>query len=199
MLKIGLSGGIGCGKSEVVEIFKSLDVPILDADEIAHQLTTLGSPKLDEIKQVFGSHAINSDGNLNRKYIRSIIFNDCESRKRLNAILHPAIREVISQQLENIDGIYCVIVVPLLLEANMLDMVNSVIIVDCPQDVQIRRIVARDQCSEAEAKRIIASQANSQQRLAIADVIINNNQTLECLRQSIHSLHKKIMTKNKLK
>lgn len=190
MLKVGLTGGIACGKSEVAECFEAIGIPIIDADEISHQLTSSGSHELDNIVICFGDKVLDQDGNLNRPLMRKLIFNNFSAKEKLNAILHPAIRKQIEQKVsELLHTPYCVIVVPLLLEANMQDMVDRIITIDCPIEIQIRRITERDHCSRSEAMKIIDSQLDRDKRLAVSDIVINNIIGTEYLTKRVSELH----------
>ncbi len=193
MLRIGLTGGIACGKSEATECFEKIGVPVIDADKISRQITRRGCRELDTIVECFGDKVLDQDGNLNRPFMRRLIFNDASAKEKLNAILHPAIRRRIEKELELLDAPYCVIAAPLLLEANMQDMVDRIITIDCPIETQVRRITERDRCGEAEAMKIINSQSDRNKRLEVSDIVVNNIRGPEYLKKRINELHALLM------
>lgn len=178
MLTIGLTGGVGCGKSTVEALFRQQGAPSIDADLITRELTLPGTPALREIAHLFGEHVVGADGQLDRSELRRIVFNQPQARKRLEGILHPRVREEISARIERLSAPYCLIVVPLLVESGMANLFDRVLVVDCEAADQIARVMARDHCSADEARAIIASQATRESRLAVADDIISNSTNL---------------------
>jgi len=201
VIRVGLSGGSGSGKSEANEVFRALGAPVVDADEIAHELTAPGRPELGEIAAAFGAGIINDDGALNRARLRQMIFSDDDARRRLNAILHPRIRRETERRVLALaaDNAYCVICAPLLIEAGMTGLVDVVVIMDCDEETRVRRIVARDGVGAAQARSIIAAQAGAEQRLQAADIIIDNRAGREQLRQKIERLHRKLLENSALR
>ena len=193
MLKVGLSGGIGCGKSEASNCFKEHGVPVIDADLIAQQLTERNSPQLNAIVKAFGKQILNTDDSLNRKALRQLIFDHADKRKRLNAIIHPKVREHIVYRLEKLHAPYCVIVAPLLLETGMQNIVDCIVIMDCPIAMRIERIAKRDYCNVTEAKKIIASQYTRKKSLEAADIIVDNSKDKQHLKETIEKLHRKFL------
>ena len=194
MLKIGLTGGICSGKSTVSDLFKNLySISIIDADEISRNLLTPNSPAFNEVIELFGHQAILHDKQLNRKYIRKIIFSDKQKRLALEKIVHPKVRHNISSQLDSLTTTYCLIVIPLLIESNMHDLVDRICVVDTTPELQIKRIKSRDQCDLAQAKQILSSQLDRDTRLSHANDIIVNNGDLDDLNQQISKLHEKYL------
>lgn len=189
VLKIGLTGGIGSGKSTACEIFSELDVPIIDADIVARKVVQAGMPALQLIKEEFGEDIITKDGLLDRKKVRDQIFTNEIDRKKLENILHPVIYERIAHETENIDSSYCIISIPLLLETEALDIIDRVLIIDVSEKLQLSRASVRDNASLNDIKRIIRTQMSRDNRLAAADDIINNEGDIENLRRQIHDLH----------
>lgn len=190
-LTIGLTGGIGSGKSAVSRFFSDLDIPIIDTDELSRELVEPGSPLLQDIKDYFGNSIILKSGELDRKQLREIVFQDTTKKQWLEKLLHPEIRHLLLKRLENISGTYAIVVVPLLLENNNYGFIDRVLVVDCPVDLQLDRAVARDKSNINEIKKIIASQIPRAQRLKQADDIIVNEGTLESLKAKVLELHEK--------
>ncbi|MBE9532877.1 MAG: dephospho-CoA kinase [Proteobacteria bacterium] len=191
MLKVGLTGGIASGKSTVCDLFSQHNIPIIDADVIAKELVEPNQAALKEIVILFGDDILLNNGSLDRKQLRQLIFSDPEAKRQLEDILHPRIRQQLIQQSSRLSAPYCILVIPLLLEANMLDLVDRVIVVDTDETQQIKRICQRDNISSIDAQAIISSQATIKQRLAIADDIISNNTSIESLALLVDKLHKK--------
>ncbi len=189
VLKIGLTGGIGSGKSTACEIFSELGVPIIDADIVARKVVQAGMPALQLIKEEFGEDIITKDGLLDRKKVRDQIFTNEIDRKKLENILHPVIYERIVHETENIDSSYCIISIPLLLETEALEIIDRVLIIDVSEKLQLSRASVRDNASLNDIKRIIRTQMSRDNRLAAADDIINNEGDIENLRRQIHDLH----------
>ncbi len=193
MLVIGLTGGIGSGKSTVAEQFAGLGAAVIDTDLISHQLTATGQPALVEIAAQFGPQYLQADGSLDRTRLRALVFSDNLARKRLEAILHPRIREEVARMLQQPTAApYHIIVVPLLFETGAYGhLVNRVLVVDCPEALQIQRVMARGKLSEAEVRAILQAQCEREERLARADDVIVNDAGLENLQAQTVDLHKK--------
>lgn len=189
VLKIGLTGGIGSGKSTACEIFSELGVPIIDADIVARKVVQAGMPALQLIKEEFGEDIITKDGLLDREKARDQIFTNEIDRKKLENILHPVIYERIVHETENIDSSYCIISIPLLLETEALEIIDRVLIIDVSEKLQLSRASVRDNASLNDIERIIRTQISRDNRLAAADDIINNEGDIENLRRQIHDLH----------
>lgn len=189
MMRVGLTGGIGSGKSAVADRFKRLGVPIIDADVITRELVLPGSPALQQIVARFGNAVTDPDGHLDRKTLRRIIFEDQRARRDLESILHPAVREEIHNQIRLLTAPYCLVVVPLLVESRMTAMFERIIVVDCEERQQIERVMQRDGNSEQEVRKILSSQASRKERLSIATDTIQNTGKFSNLDREIERLH----------
>lgn len=189
MLTIGLTGGIGSGKSAAAKLFAELGVPIIDTDLIARQVVEPGQPALTEIAQTFGPEILTRDGQLNRPALRQIIFADAAKRQQLEAILHPRIQTEMLRQAAALTAPYCIFVIPLLLEAGQQHLVKRILVIDCDDNLRRQRLKNRDQMSDAEIDRAFAAQASREQRLAAADDIISNDGSLDQLRAQVQQLH----------
>lgn len=192
-LVIGLTGGIGSGKSTIADFFTNLGITVIDADAIARALVEPGQAALQELAASFGEQCINADGRLDRAWLRDRVFADETRRHRLEAILHPRIRMEISRLIMAADTPYCVVVIPLLLETQQGDLVDRVLVVDCTEDRQLARASARDGSRREQVQAIMAAQASRAQRLAIADDVITNDGTLDELREQVRLLHEKYL------
>jgi len=193
MLTIGLTGGIGSGKSTVATLFKDLGVPVYDTDIIARDLVEPGQPALEQIVSTFGKDILDASGHLDRQQLKQRIFSSDEDRASLEAILHPRIRESLLAKIKNCSATYCVAVIPLLVEKQWQQAVDRVLVIDVSETTQIRRTQQRDQLNESIIKRIIDSQASRAQRLAIADDVIDNNHAPEKLQTQVQQLHQKYL------
>jgi len=192
-LVVGLTGGIGSGKTTVANGFSALGVPVIDTDQLARELVEPGQPALNEIIATFGSEAITADGHLDRDYMRQLIFTDSERKSQLEAILHPRIRQRIRTLLADIRSPYCIVVIPLLLEARQMDLVDRILVVDLPENEQLTRVAARDSLSDNAVMAIINSQTDRNTRLAAADDIIVNDRGMSELTGAIQKLHRRYM------
>lgn len=193
MLGVGLTGGIGCGKSAVADAFADLGVPVIDADRIAHALVEPPSPALDEIVDAFGADILLDDGRLDRRALREQVFADPGARRRLEAILHPRVRETLRREREALDAPYCILVIPLLFESGLEDTVDRVLAVDCPEALQIERVTGRDGVDEAAVRAVMAAQISRSERRARADDLIDNAGTVAELRTRVSELHAKYL------
>jgi dephospho-CoA kinase len=192
---VGLTGGIGSGKSAVAALFAKLGVQVVDTDEIAHELTRPGGEAIAAIRTAFGSEAIAGDGSLDRASMRQLVFGDAGARKRLEAILHPLIRAESEKRLERAASPYAILVIPLLVESGVeRARTGRVLVVDCPEASQIERVVRRSGLPEAEVRAILASQATRKQRLAVADDVIDNSGSPDALGDQVSLLHDKYLT-----
>lgn len=189
VLRIGLSGGIGSGKSTACEIFSELKVPVIDADVIAVKAVEPGMPALQSIIDEFGVKIITKDGYLNRKELRDRIFKNESDRRKLESILHPVIYKEIARQTKGINSAYCIISIPLLLETGPSDIIDRILVIDIPKELQLSRASARDNASLKNIETIIHSQISRDDRLAAADDIINNEGDIENLRRQIYDLY----------
>src|SRR5437868_13335363 len=177
-LLVALTGGIASGKTAVARLFEDLGVPVLDTDQIARDVVEPGTPALGQLVAEFGVDILNSSGRLDRRKLRERIFANPDQRRRLEAITHPAIREELARRYKATGGAYQIHVIPLLVEGGRMDAYDRVLVVDCPEEEQIRRLVERDGSDLEQAKRILEAQATREQRLASADDVIVNTGTL---------------------
>jgi dephospho-CoA kinase len=189
-LRVGLTGGIASGKSTVADTLAQLGAQVIDTDIIAREVVEPGQPALDEIREAFGYDVFHADDTLDRRALRQRIFDDPADRRRLEDILHPRIREATLAEAERLDGIYQVIVVPLLAGSPLAEEMDRILVVDCAEETQIRRLLDRDAETEAQARRILAAQANRSERLAIADDIIRNDGSLAELEAATVRVHR---------
>ncbi len=189
MLKVGLTGGIGCGKSTVAKIFADFNIPVLDADEIAHRLVEKGQPALDQIQQEFGPAILNPDGSLNRPYLREIVFSDLKRKQKLESILHPLVYKTLQAELEQLNSPYCIISIPLLFETNMTGFVDRILVIDCPVEAQIERVKSRDNLTIERIQSIIDNQVSRAYRKAKAEDLIDNSTTDYRLAEQVKKLH----------
>lgn len=188
---IGLTGGIGSGKSTVARQFGALGVHWVDADDVAREVVEPGTPALAEIAAHFGEDILTGDGALDRAKLRQIVFEQPEQRAWLEGLLHPVIREELIRQLQPQDYTlpYVLLVSPLLLETDQNTLVERVLVVDVPESVQIERTMARDTNSREQVERIIAAQMPREQRVAKADAVIDNNQPSDQVATEVQALH----------
>lgn len=193
MLVIGLTGGIGSGKSEVSRRFAALGVPIIDTDVIARELVVSGSSALEEIVATFGQETLNADGSLNRRRLRDMVFADDARRLRLEDILHPRICARVAEITAGLSAPYAIVVIPLMLETRYPIPVDRVLVVDTPEALQVRRVMARDRVSDGDARAILAHQAPRGRRLEIADDIIVNTGDLDALDPQVEDLHRRYL------
>lgn len=190
---MGLTGGIGSGKTTVANGFSALGVPVIDTDVLARELVEPGQPALDEIISTFGTEVTTADGRLDRNYMRQLIFTDPARKAQLEAILHPKIRQRIRTLLADIRSAYCIVVIPLLFETRQTDLVDRILVVDSPEKEQLTRVAARDSLSDNAIMAIINSQANRNTRLTAADDIIVNDRGMSELTGHIQKLHRYYM------
>ncbi len=194
MLVVGLTGGIGSGKSTVADCFAAHDVPVIDTDAIARELTAPGGAALDAIRAAFGAGVVLADGALDRAALRRRIFSDVGERHRLEAILHPRIRAVVAQTLATLTTPYALVVIPLLVETGgYRDVLNRVLVVDCPEELQVARVMARSGLARNEVEAILAAQAGRATRLAAADDVILNTETPAALQSRVAELHQRYL------
>jgi dephospho-CoA kinase len=192
---VGLTGGIGSGKSAVSGLFAKRGVHVTDTDEIAHELTQPGGEAIAPLRAAFGAEAIAPDGSLDRARMRKLAFADADARKRLETILHPLIRTESSRRVERATSPYAILVIPLLVESGVdRSRTARVLVVDCAEDLQIERVMRRSGLPEAEVRAILASQATRERRLAAADDVIDNSGAPELLEGQVSRLHEKYLT-----
>ena len=193
MLVIGLTGGIGSGKSTVTQLFEKRKIPIIDTDIIARALVQQGQPALKEITETFGSSILNKNTELDRQALARITFQDVVARKKLEKILHPRIRKAMTEQINNLSAPYVIAVIPLLIETEQASQVDHVLVVDCSEESQIKRVKQRDNRDEKQIKEIINAQTSRQNRLTLADDVIENYENISDLDAKIEELHQKFI------
>lgn len=189
MLRVGLTGGIGSGKTTVSNHLAKLGATVIDADVVSRQVVEPGEPALDEIKSQLGEEFIRSDGSLNRDLLKKAIFNSPDLRLKLEAILHPRILGRMAKEADASTGPYVVLVLPLLVEANLTDLVDRVLVVDCEEDTQVARLHERDNLTDDQISQILQAQASRQERLSYADDVITNNDDIDDLLRSTEQIH----------
>jgi dephospho-CoA kinase len=193
VLRIGLTGGIASGKSTVAGLFAARGAGIIDTDVIARELVLPGTPGLAAIEARFGPESLKSDGTLDRQRLRQIVFADAAKRRELEAILHPAIRQLALSRAETATEPYVFLVVPLLFETGFDQLVDRTLTVDCPEAVQTERLMRRDQISAGEARAIISAQLGRDARLRAADDLIDNSGDIEATRARVAELHQRYL------
>jgi len=189
MLIIGLTGGIGSGKSAVSKLFSELGVPVIDTDLISRQVVEPGQPALQQICQAFGDEILSASGELDRTKLKNIVFATPAKRKHLEAILHPIIKNEMLHQASLLDTAYCIFAIPLLIEANQTDLVDRILVIDAPDELRRQRIKQRDQLQDQQINEIFAAQLSRQTRLDHADDIIINDSDLDQLRTQVIDLN----------
>ena len=193
-LTIGLTGGIGSGKSSVAREFEALGVEVIDADALAHRLTAPGGAAIEAIRASFGPEAIDQSGALDRARMRGIVFADPGARKRLEAILHPLIRAETGRLARAAQSPYVILMIPLLVESgNARERCDRVLVVDCPEAEQVRRVMARSRLPRAEVEAIMASQASRSARLAAADDVVDNSGDPAAIAPQVATLHRRYL------
>lgn len=191
---IGLTGGIGSGKSTVAELFAERGAAVIDTDVIARQLVARGTPALADIRAAFSDAVLDSAGELDRAALRRLIFADHAARERLEAILHPRIRAEVARALASVRAPYAVVVIPLLIETGAYrEVLDRILVVDCPEALQIERVMARNGRSADEVRAIMAAQASRSARLAAADDVIENTGSADALRSAVADLHRRYL------
>lgn len=186
---IGLTGGIGSGKTTVANLFGDYGIDLIDADIIARDVVAIGSVGLARIVEKFGSSILLADGNLDRSQLRAAIFSDPHLKNWLNQLLHPLIREQMLADIDRATSPYCLLIVPLMVENNLQTLTDRLLVVDVDQQTQIMRTQQRDNVSLEQIKNILAAQASRQQRLDVADDIICNNGDNQALLTQVAQLH----------
>ena len=186
-----LTGGIASGKTAVSDLFAQRGVPVIDTDQIAHEIVEPGRPALKRIAEAFGQDFLGADGRLDRKKMRNAIFSNPQQKNRLESILHPAIASEVDQLISQVDAPWCILVVPLLAETSLFSWINRVLVVDVEESVQMERVMARDKISQKQAQSILDAQTSRQQRLALADDILDNSESLKQLEAEVDKLYRK--------
>lgn len=193
MLRIGLTGGIGCGKSAACQLFSELGIPVIDADQISREVVAPGTTGLIALTQLLGTTILTPEQKFDRQALRARIFADPALRQRIEAILHPLIKQRMIEQSTALHAPYVILAIPLLLEAGWHDMVDRILVIDCPVETQLKRTMLRDGISHEQAEAIIAAQMNRAARLAQADDIVTNDGALSQLREHISALHQRYL------
>ncbi|VVC75338.1 Dephospho-CoA kinase [Aquicella siphonis] len=189
MLVVGLTGGIGSGKTTVANLFAERGVPVIDADIVAREITTPDKPAFAKIVKHFGDDVVMPGGTLNRSRLRSIIFADKRERLWLENLLHPLIRDEMRKQLSALSVPYCIAVIPLLLEVEFYSFINRILVIDAPESAQVDRVLSRDRSSRSEIEAILKSQASRHDRRAKAHDVIVNDGVIADLAPQIEKLH----------
>jgi dephospho-CoA kinase len=193
-LVVGLTGGIGSGKSAAADEFARLGATVVDTDAIAHELTGAGGTAIAEVRRLFGDALVDAAGAMDRKRMRELVFADAGKKQRLEALLHPMIRAESERRIAAAQGPYVVHVVPLLVESpGFRERYARVLVVDCPEALQVARVRQRSGLAEAEIRRIVAAQIQRESRLAAADDVIDNSGTIAAMQQQVGRLHEKYL------
>ncbi|MTI15456.1 dephospho-CoA kinase [Sansalvadorimonas verongulae] len=190
MFVVGITGGIGCGKTVVTDYLAQKGIVVADADKASRVVVESGKPALQKIEEHFGSNMIFEDGSLNRRALRDIIFQNANEKKWLEKLLHPLINQQLRLELSLAQSPYVILVSPLLFETRQHDMVDRILVIDVTEEVQIERAIARDNISQEQAESIVRSQSSREERRSRADDIVNNSGSLEQLYQQLETLHR---------
>lgn len=193
ILRIGLTGGIASGKTTVSNIFQSLGVPVIDADEIVREITLPGEPAYDDIISLFGNNIVNEEGYLRRDLMKHIIFKNTELKTKLENIIHPRVRDEIEARMASSNYPYCILSIPLLLETGVDYGIDRILVVDASAEIQLERTIKRDGITEDLALSIIKSQIDRNERLSSADDIIENTGDIKHLERQAAMLHRKYL------
>ena len=191
MFRVGLTGGLASGKTIVADFFAALGAGIVDTDRVARDVVAPGQPGLEAVRQAFGAKVMSGSGELDRRAMREVIFTDPAARGRLESLLHPLIRARTLDELQRLNTPYAVVVVPLLVETGFGSVVDRVAVVDCPREIQLARLMARDELDRKQAESMMSAQADRQTRLAAADDVIDNGGSRESTRLRVQRLHRR--------
>lgn len=189
MFVVGVTGGIGCGKSMVTSLFEKMSITIIDTDVISRQSVELGSSCLAQLAETFSPNILLNDGNLDRKKLRDIIFTDQNAKAVVEEIIHPVVRSEILNQITLVKSAYCILSSPLLFETQQTGLTNRILVVDVPPELQFLRTMKRDKITEEQIKRITDSQVDRQFRLEHADDVIDNSGSIENTDAQVQHLH----------
>lgn len=187
--RVGLTGGVACGKSTVSQLFSELGATIIDADVIARQLLEKDTDCYKQVIQLFGNTITFADGEINRALLRELVFSDTTAKHQLEKILHPEVRKQMLAAAEKCETAYCIFVVPLLVEADMLDLVDRILVIDIPEVTQLERLIKRDKLTKSQAQNILNNQATRQQRMQVANDLIDNQNDINSLKYKVEQLH----------
>lgn len=188
---VGLTGGIGSGKSAAANFFVELGVDLIDADDLAKNVLNKNSKGYELFINEFGEQYLDNDKNIDRDLLRKTIFNDSDKKNKLENIIHPQVRSGIEEFIKTSKSDYCIVVVPLIYETKSSSYYDRILVIDCDEEIQINRSAIRDNTENKEIKKIISKQASREERLSIADDVILNNRTLDSLKEEVIKLHKK--------
>jgi dephospho-CoA kinase len=188
---VGLTGGIGSGKSAAANFFIDLGVDLIDADDLAKNVLNKNSKGYELFINEFGEQYLDNDKNIDRDLLRKTIFNDSDKKNKLENIIHPQVRSGIEEFIKSSKSDYCIVVVPLIYETRSSSYYDRILVIDCDEEIQINRSAIRDNTENKEIKKIISKQASREERLSIADDVILNNRTLDSLKEEVIKLHKK--------
>jgi len=194
VFRVALTGGIASGKSTVADMFGELGAVLIDTDIIAREVVQPGTRGLQDIVDTFGPGLLDADGMLDRPAMRRLVFADDARRKQLEAILHPNIRQEADRQMQTRGGPYQIVIVPLLVESPLKDLVDRIVVVDCSEEIQLERLLARDSGTNDQARRMIAAQASREERLALADDVIENDEDIDNTRGQVAILHARYLS-----
>jgi dephospho-CoA kinase len=195
---VGLTGGIGCGKSSATDMFAALGALVVDTDVISRELTGPGGAAMDRIAREFGAEYVLPDGSLDRARMRALVFGDADAKRRLEAILHPLIRETSRSRIADARAAYVLLVVPLLLETDSYrDLLNRVLVIDCDEAQQVERVMARSSLRDDEVRSIMKAQLPRAERLARADDVLRNDADINHLRGQVARLHARYLRQAK--
>ena len=187
---VGLTGGIGSGKSAAANFFQNEGITVIDADDLSREVIEQDTPGFEKIVDCFGSAIIDSDGSINRAFLRQEVFDDEKKKKLLESIIHPLVRDLMIEKIAASQSPYSIIMVPLIFETNSMNNYNRILVIDCDPIVQLERAMLRDKNSKIQIQKIIDSQCSREERISIANDIIPNNDSLENLRIRSIAMHK---------
>ncbi len=191
--RVGLTGGIASGKSTAAKFFAALGVPIIDTDQLAREVVEPGQPPLERLVERFGASILTPDGHLDRPALRAIVFSDPKARADLEALTHPAIGAAVEARSAEVGGVYQILVIPLLVEKNLGSQLDRVLVVDCEEDLQIRRVQARDGSTVEQARAILNAQASRTARLKAAHDVLKNDRDVGAVRDQVAALHSRYL------
>ena len=187
---VGLTGGIGSGKSAAANFFQNEGITVIDADDLSREVIEQDTPGFEKIVDCFGSAIIDSDGSINRAFLRQEVFDDEKKKKLLESIIHPLVRDLMIEKIAASQSSYSIIMVPLIFETNSMNNYNRILVIDCDPIVQLERAMLRDKNSKIQIQKIIDSQCSREERISIANDIIPNNDSLENLKIRSIAMHK---------
>ena len=187
---VGLTGGIGSGKSAAANFFQNEGITVIDADDLSREVIEQDTPGFEKIVDCFGSAIIDSDGSINRAFLRQEVFDDEKKKKLLESIIHPLVRDLMNEKIAASQSPYSIIMVPLIFETNSMNNYNRILVIDCDPIVQLERAMLRDKNSKIQIQKIIDSQCSREERISIANDIIPNNDSLENLKIRSIAMHK---------